>query len=232
MGKALIWERERARPKPYGAARRLRKLALPLLIVAGGAAQAEPVTIAALGDSLTAGYGLPQGEGLVPQLQAWLDAQGVEAQVLNAGVSGDTSAGGLSRVVWTLTPEVDAMIVELGGNDYLRGIPPDTVRANIEGVLAAAEAAGVEVLLVGLPAAGNYGPDYQREFNAIFPDLAAEYDALLYPDFFAALSEGRDLQTAREVYLQSDGLHPNADGVALIVAALGPEVLQLIDSLE
>ena len=100
-------------------------------------AQAEPVTLVALGDSLTAGYGLPEGEGLVPQLQAWLDAQGAEVTLINAGVSGDTTAGGLSRLDWSITPETDAMIVTLGGNDLLRGLPPDQTRTNIEKIAAA-----------------------------------------------------------------------------------------------
>ena len=111
-------------------------------------AAAEPVTVAMLGDSLTAGYGLPQGEGLVPQLQGWLDARGAEVVLLNAGVSGDTTAGGLSRVEWTLTEEVDAMIVALGGNDYLRGLAPEEARANLSGILAAGQRKGVGLMLV------------------------------------------------------------------------------------
>ncbi len=211
----------------------MRKLLWPLLFVAGaGAAQAEEVVIAALGDSLTAGYGLPQEEGFVPRLQEWLDEQGVEVRLLNAGVSGDTSAGGLSRVDWTLTPEVDAMIVELGGNDLLRGIMPETVHDNIDGILSAAEAAGVEVLLVGLPASSNFGPEYRDAFNAIFPDLSEKHETLLYPDFFAALSNGRSLEEARAAYMQPDGIHPNAAGVELIVDAIGPSVLELVQSIK
>ena len=207
---------------------RLRNLAAVLVLAAGGAA-AEPVTIAALGDSLTQGYGLPAAEGLVPQLQAWLDAQGAEAVVINAGVSGDTTAGGLARVGWTLTPDVDAMIVALGGNDLLRGIAPEEARANLDGILAAAEAQGVAVMLVGMSAPGNYGPDYKAAFDAIYPDLAAARGALLVPDFFAGLTEGAaDLDAARAAYMQADGIHPNADGVARIVATLGPAVLDLI----
>lgn len=125
-------------------------------------AQAETVTVAALGDSLTQGYGLPQADGFVPQLQTWLADQGADVNVINAGVSGDTTAGGLSRVGWTLTPEVDAMIVALGGNDYLRGLDPAISRANLDGILAAGQQAGVEMLLVGLTVGGNYGQDYTR----------------------------------------------------------------------
>jgi acyl-CoA thioesterase-1 len=193
-------------------------------------AQAETV-IAALGDSLTQGYGLPRDEGLVPQLEAWLRQNGADARVINAGVSGDTTAGGLSRVDWTLTDEVDVMIVALGGNDLLRGVDPQAARSNLDGILQAAEAREVEVLLVAIAAPGNYGADYKSSFDAIFPDLAAEYDTLLAPSFFDAIrTEGDQVGLAR--YMQPDGIHPNADGVELIVEALGPSVLELVERAE
>lgn len=198
--------------------------ALVLALVAGDAV-AEPVTIAALGDSLTQGYGLAQEDGFVPQLEAWLEAHGADVTVINAGVSGDTTAGGLSRVGWTLTPDVDAMIVALGGNDLLRGIDPGASRANLTGILEAAKVAAVPVLLVGLEAPPNYGPEFKASFDAIYPDLAAEFGAALYPSFLAALADGTDIETARAAYVQPDGLHPNAEGVARIVAAMGPVVL-------
>lgn len=219
-----------------GALARPRRALAPMLAAAAvvlalpvGAARAETVTVAALGDSLTQGYGLPQGEGLVPQLQAWLDAAGADATVLNAGVSGDTTAGGLSRVDWTLTPEVDAMIVALGGNDLLRGIDPGVARRNLRGILQAAATAEVPVLLVGIAASGNYGPEYKAEFDAIFPDLAAEFDVPLYPSIFAGLLEGNDMDRARAQFMQEDGIHPNAAGVARIVEAMGPAVLGLVE---
>ncbi|MEX0309274.1 MAG: GDSL-type esterase/lipase family protein, partial [Tateyamaria sp.] len=121
-----------------------------VLTLWAGLAAAEPVTIAALGDSLTQGYGLPIEQGFVPQLQAWLTQAGHDVQVINAGVSGDTTQGGLSRVAWTLTPDVDAMIVALGGNDLLRGIGPEVSRANLDGIVQAATEAGVEVLVIGM----------------------------------------------------------------------------------
>jgi acyl-CoA thioesterase-1 len=187
--------------------------------------------VAALGDSLTQGYGLPREEGLVPQLEAWLRQNGADARVINAGVSGDTTAGGLSRVEWTLTDEVDAMIVALGGNDLLRGVDPRAARENLDGILQAAEARDVEVLLVEIAAPGNYGPDYKATFDAIFPDLAGAYDALLAPSFFDAIrTEGDQIGLAR--YMQPDGIHPNADGVELIVEALGPSVLELLERAE
>lgn len=201
------------------------------LVFLAGAAAAEPVRIAALGDSLTQGYGLPQAEGLVPQLQAWLDDAGVESEVINAGVSGDTTAGGLSRVGWTLSDDVDAMIVALGGNDFLRGIDPSSSRANLRGILTAAQEADVEVLLVGLDATSNYGPDYKARFDSMYPDLAEEYGTALFPDFFAGLQEAA-ARGDLGVFMQSDGLHPNALGVEAIVEAIGPAVADLARSVQ
>jgi acyl-CoA thioesterase-1 len=210
----------------YGAIRNLRNLAAAVVIGAAGAAT-EPVTIAALGDSLTQGYGLPEADGLVPQLQGWLDAQGAGVRLVNAGVSGDTTAGGLSRIGWTLTPEVDALIVALGGNDLLRGIDPAVSRRNLEGILQAAREAGVPVLLAGLPAPPNYGPDYKAAFDAIWPELAAEYDAILVGNLLGPLADAVRDGTGPGTLLQPDGLHPSAEGVRLVVEALGPKVLDL-----
>ncbi len=190
------------------------------------AAVAAPVTVAALGDSLTAGYGLAQDQGFVPQMQAWLDAEGAEVTLLNAGVSGDTTAGGLSRVDWTLTPDVDAMLVALGGNDYLRGLDPKVSRDNLDKILGKAKAADVPSMLIGLRAGTNYGADYATAFNGMYGDLGAKYDVPVYPDWFAGL---RDLDLPK--YLQADGIHPNAEGVKLIVAAMGPAVLDFVKGL-
>ena len=191
------------------------------------AASAETV-IAALGDSLTQGYGLVQDEGFVPQLQAWLTADGAEVRIINAGVSGDTTAGGLARVDWTLTDDVDAMIVALGGNDLLRGLSPAISRANLDGILQKAASKKVPVLLVGLNAPGNFGPDYKEAFDAMYPDLAARYGALHVESFLGALQEQPDQGAVLREYMQRDGIHPNAKGVALIVDALGPEVRKLV----
>ena len=208
----------------YGSIRAARNVGLSLVIAAPVHAEA---VIAALGDSLVQGYGLPREEGFVPQLETWLRDRGADVRVINAGVSGDTTAGGLSRVDWTLTDEVDALIVALGGNDVLRGIDPETSRQNLAGILDAAEKANVEVLLVGISAPGNFGPEYKAEFDAIYPQLARRRDALLFPSFFSALeAEGRGEAVAR--YMQPDGIHPSAAGVALIVEALGPKVLDLV----
>jgi acyl-CoA thioesterase-1 len=198
------------------------------MILAVGAVQAETVTIAALGDSLTQGYGLPIEDGFVPQLEAWVRAQGADIEVINAGVSGDTTAGGLSRVAWTLTPDVDAMIVNLGGNDLLRGLDPEVSRANLDAILQAAADAGVDVLLVGLDAPSNYGPAYETAFEGMYPDLAQAYGTDLYENYFAPLHDGSDVAAARALYMQADGIHPNADGVEKIVEGIGPAVLDLI----
>lgn len=193
------------------------------------AALAEPVNIAALGDSLTQGYGLPPDEGFVPQLEAWLRDNGADVNVINAGVSGDTTAGGLSRIEWTLTPDVDALIVALGGNDLLRGIDPAVSRQNLDGILSVATARHLPVLLVGMDAPSNYGPDYKAEFDGMYPVLAEEYGAILYPNFMAPLTAQEDRQAVLTDFMQPDGIHPNAKGVSMIVDAMGPSVLELLD---
>ncbi len=190
-------------------------------------AAAEPVTIVALGDSLTAGYGLQQEDGFVPQLQAWLDGQGADAVVLNAGVSGDTTAGGASRLGWALTPATDALIVNLGGNDMLRGIDPGEVRANLEQIMAQAQAKGLPILLVGLRAPGNYGADYKAAFDAVYPALAEKYDAVFVLNYFIPLID-QEKALLDPALMQLDGIHPNKRGVAVAVAALGPKVMELI----
>jgi acyl-CoA thioesterase I len=210
----------------YGAIRALRNSAIAFILSLSAAA-AEPVTVVALGDSLTAGYGLPADDGFVPQLQAWLMANGADVVVLNAGVSGDTTAGGASRLDWALTPEVDALIVNLGGNDMLRGIDPAEARGNLTTIMEGAQARGLPVLLVGLRAPGNYGEDYRVAFDAIFPDLAAQFGAGLVPNYFSPLiatGEG----VLRPDLMQADGIHPNKAGVAAAVAAMGPAVLELL----
>lgn len=215
----------------YGRAGRFGK-ALALVFTLTGAAQAEQVDILALGDSLTQGYGLMDHEGFVPQLRDWLETRGHAVRVVNGGVSGDTTAGGLARVEWSLTPEIDAMIVALGGNDLLRGIAPEVARDNLDGILQVAETQGIEVLLVGMQAPGNYGPDYKAAFDAIYPELAERHDALYAPSFLEGImTEGEDISAAGD-FMQSDGIHPNGAGVARIVEALGPHVEALIDRVE
>lgn len=185
--------------------------------------------VAALGDSITAGYGLPPAEGLVPTLEGWLRDRGHEVTVVNAGVSGDTTAGGLARIDWTLTPEVDAVIVALGGNDFLRGVDPAASRRNLDGILDRVGEAGLPALLVGLEVTPNYGPAYKEAFDSMYPELAAEHGALHHPSIFSAIEgEGTDRAAAMR-FMQPDGIHPNAEGVERIVAAIGPRVEELLE---
>ena len=211
----------------------MRKAIIAIVISFWGTvAAAQTVTIAALGDSLTQGYGLQVEDGFVPQLQNWLTAQGADVAMINAGVSGDTTAGGLSRAAWTLTPDVDAMIVTLGGNDLLRGLDPANSRANMDGILAAAQAAGVQVLVIGMQAPGNYGPEYKTSFDAIYPELAEAYGALYLESFFEGLGGAGTDPAALGAFMQGDGIHPNPQGVKRIVEGIGPKVLELIATVQ
>lgn len=201
-----------------------------LLLLAATPGWAEPLRLVALGDSLTQGYGLPPEDGFTAQLERWLAAQGREVKVVNAGVSGDTTAGGRSRVGWALADGADAMLVTLGGNDLLRGIDPSVSRDNLDAILTEAAAQEVPVLLVAMEAPGNYGPDYRAAFDAIYPELAEAHGVALAESFLAPLVEGTADGAAMRDFLQEDGLHPNAEGVARIVEGLGPRVLELIDT--
>jgi len=192
---------------------------------------AEPITVLALGDSLTQGYGLTPKDGFVPQLQGWLRDHDQDVQVINAGVSGDTTAGGAARVAWSLTEDVDAVIVALGGNDILRGIPANLAKANLDSILTQIGGLNLPVLLVGQQATGNYGPAYRDAFNAIYPALAQSHDTALFPDFLAGLTTRNDLNTVMAQYMQPDGLHPNAAGVLLVVEAMGPAVTRLLSQI-
>ena len=223
----------------YGFAQALSKaigsitLIFVLLIASAGTSRAEAVTIVAFGDSLTQGYGLRAEDGFVPQMAEWLKANSTQAgavRLINAGVSGDTTAGGAARIDWTLTEEVDGIIVTLGGNDLLRGIDPAVSRANLEAILKATRARDVPVLLVGLVATANMGPEYKQSFDRMYPELSTAFDTLYVQDFFLGLLEpdgsvDRDGVRAR---MQADGIHPNREGVRDIVEGLGPDVLKLI----
>ncbi|WP_353535465.1 arylesterase [Cognatishimia sp. WU-CL00825] len=203
----------------------MSKAALAVFLTVGAVA-AEPLKVVALGDSLTQGYGLQQNAGFVPQLQNWLSEQGADAQLINAGVSGDTTAGGAARAAWSLSPDTDAMILALGANDMLRGIDPAVSRENLSQILQVAVAQDVQVLLVGMQAPGNFGQDYKARFDAMYPELALDFGALHMESFFEGL--GSQDPAELQALMQSDGIHPNQDGVALIVAAIGPHVLELL----
>lgn len=223
-----------ARVRPaYGAGLAALKAAaagaalLAAAAAGSAAAAAETVTIAALGDSLTHGYGLAPEDAFPVRLEAWLRARGHDVEVMNAGVSGDTTRGGLSRLDWTLTPEVDAVIVELGGNDLLRGIDPASSRENLDAILAELDRRGLPALIAGLPAPGNYGPEFKRDFDAMFPELAERWGAIHVENFMAGLGAAEDRKAAMAL-MQDDGIHPNPRGVAAIVETIGPAVERLI----
>jgi acyl-CoA thioesterase-1 len=197
-------------------------LLVHLALLLGPAAHADPrrPLIWALGDSLTAGYGLPPAQGFTAQLQAALRRGGVEATVRNGGVSGDTAAQGRARLLWGLrglkaTP--DLVIVELGANDMLRGLPPAQARANLSRILAELKRRRIPVLLAGMRAAPNLGPEYVRAFEGMYPALARTYGVPLYPFFLDGVAGNRAL-------IQADGLHPNARGVNIVVGRIVPAV--------
>jgi acyl-CoA thioesterase-1 len=193
-----------------------------LALFAGWLGAAErPVNIVALGDSLTAGYGLAANEAFPAQLQRALKAKGVAVNVVNAGVSGDTATGGLARLDWSVPDGADAVILELGANDALRGFDPAVTRKALDAMLRRLQARKIPVLLCGMIAPPNLGPEYGRTFNAIYPDLAAQTGAILYPFFLAGVAADPKLN-------QSDGLHPTAAGVAVIVDRILPQVEELI----
>ncbi|MEM9059458.1 MAG: arylesterase [Pseudomonadota bacterium] len=199
--------------------------ALIALVFAAGLAQAAPLKLVALGDSLTHGYGLPPEDGFVPQLERWLIGQGQEVSVINMGVSGDTTEGGRARLDWALGGGADAVIVALGGNDLLRGIDPERSRENLDAMLTSLSDKGLPVLLAGMQAPLNYGPEFKEAFDAMYPEVAAKHGAILYPSFMEGLVS--ETGTMADL-IQDDGIHPNAKGVALMVESIGPKVLELL----
>lgn len=196
--------------------------ALALIWLTVPAVAARPVVIVALGDSLTAGLGLDVADAFPARLEAALREEGHEVQVVNAGISGDTAADGLARFDWALTAETDALIVEFGANDALRGLPPSQAEAALDALLTKAGERKLPVLLAGMRAPPNLGPDYGREFEAIFPRLAARHGALLYSFFLDGVAADPELN-------QGDGMHPNRRGVDVIVARIRPSVEKLLD---
>lgn len=196
-----------------------------ILILCAGMAQAAPLKLVALGDSLTHGYGLPPEDGFVPQLERWLQAQGKDVSVINMGVSGDTTEGGRARLDWALGGGADAVIVALGGNDLLRGIDPTRSRENLDAMLAALAAKDIPAMLAGMQAPLNYGPEFKEAFDAMYPEVAEAHGAILYPSFLAGLVS--ETGTAKDL-MQDDGIHPNAKGVGLMIEAIGPKVLELL----
>jgi acyl-CoA thioesterase-1 len=194
-------------------------------IVAAAPSRAEPVTIVVLGDSLTAGYQLPPDQSFPAQLQKALEEKGEQVRVENAGVSGDTAAGGLSRFAWAVPETADALILELGANDALRGLDPAKTKQALAKIIEQAKARGLPVLLAGMEAPRNLGEEYVQQFHAIYPDLAERYDLILYPFFLDGVAMDESLKL-------DDGLHPNGEGVAKIVQGIMPKVQELLTQVE
>jgi acyl-CoA thioesterase-1 len=220
-----------AAPRSYGGRSprvqmALRTIALMALLL--GALPGPPargadalVQIVALGDSLTAGFGLPADAAFPVKLEKALTAKGLAVQIGNAGVSGDTASGGLARLDWSVPEGTQAVILELGANDMLRGLDPKVTRQALQDILSRLHERHIEVLLCGMLAAPNLGADYGRAFDQIFPDLAAAGHLLLYPFFLATVVNNREL-------VQPDGLHPTAAGIDAIVADILPKVQELV----
>lgn len=180
----------------------------------------EPV-IVAFGDSLTAGLGLPENDAFPAQLEKALRARGQEVKVVNAGVSGDTAAAGLARLDWAMPDDASAVIIELGANDALQGLDPAATKATLEKIITDVKARGLPILLAGMEAPRNLGKGYVDQFRAIYEDLAKRYDLVFYPFFL-------DGVVLDDEYMQDDGLHPNAEGVARIVDGILPKVEELL----
>jgi acyl-CoA thioesterase-1 len=203
-------------------ARALAAAMVATVALAWPAAAAErPVRIVALGDSLTSGVGLPASAAFPARLEKALRAKGLAVEIANAGVSGDTASGGLARLDWAVPPGTDAVIVELGANDMLRGVDPKVTRKALEEIVRRLTERRLPVLLAGMRAAPNLGADYVRDFEAIYSDLARSYDLLLYPFFL-------DGVVANAKFNQRDGLHPTAAGIDRIVAGILPKAEELV----
>ena len=183
------------------------------------------VLVLVMGDSLSAGYNLPPDASFPARLEVWLNTQGLSATIINAGVSGDTSTGGRARLDWVLSnlpvEDLDLVILEFGGNDMLRGTEPSVTRTNLAAMIATLIERNIPVLLAGIRALPNMGRDYEAEFNGLYPELAQEYGIPLYPFFLEGVATVPELKLG-------DGLHPNEAGVEVMVANMGPMILDFL----
>jgi len=196
-------------------------IGLALLLAASPAQAAEELVLVAFGDSLTAGLGLDEKHAFPTKLGSALEAQGHKVRIVNAGVSGDTTSAGLARLDWAIPDDADAVIVELGANDALRGQDPEKAFAALDQILAKLKAKDVAILIAGMEAPRNMGPEYVKEFNGIYPRLAKKHGVALYPFFLDGVATDASLN-------QSDGIHPNAEGVTVIVERILPSVQTLL----
>ena len=184
-------------------------------------ALAKTPEVLAFGDSLTAGLGLPANQAFPARLQARLQSEGVDVKIVNAGVSGDTTTDGLARLDWALADKPDFVILALGANDMLRGIDPKIVRANLDKMIDRIQASGAKILLLGMRSSPDWGPQYEHDFDAIYPDLAKAHGVPLYSFFLEGVAMNPALN-------QPDGIHPNERGVAIMVDHIAPLVAKMI----
>jgi acyl-CoA thioesterase I len=216
----------KAKPVSYGHWLHLvQAAALAVVLVAASPAAARTIRLVVLGDSLTAGLGLPPGKAFPDRLQAALRAKGWDVEVLNAGVSGDTAADGLARYDWAVPADAEALIVELGANDMLRGLKPEATKNALSAILDKAHGAHLPTLLAGMRAAPNLGAEYDRAFDAVYPAVAKAHDVALYPFFLDGVAGDPKLN-------QADGMHPTAEGVEAIVGRILPSVEQILNEVK
>jgi acyl-CoA thioesterase I len=223
-----IFSREKRLLSAYGRDQGFRPFFFALFAILFGlvaSTQARPLRLVALGDSLTAGYNLPADAAFPARLQKALREKGFDVEIENAGVSGDTSSGALARLDWAVAADVDGVIVEIGANDMLRGMDPAMTRQNIDAIMQRLQGRKIAILLAGMRAAPNLGPDYAAKFDPLYSDLAKKYDAPLYPFFLEGVAGHKDLQLP-------DGLHPNRQGVEKIVAGVMPVVIPWLEGMK
>ena len=202
-----------------------------LLFVFFSSAQADnQIRILMLGDSLTQGYGLEEKKGLVPKLQNWLSTNNVEVLLINGGVSGDTTLGGFERLDWLLTPNIDGVVVALGGNDLLRGFDPKFTKNNLQAIFKNLKSKGINSVIVGTISPLNYGPQFKKEYDAIYPSLARQYNLFYIDSLFSPLIDKKTQEILVNL-LQADGIHPNEKGVEAIVNYIGPVIRGFTHSL-
>jgi len=229
---ARRWDGERSCPRYSLFTRVLKRrnvtavtILLDFAVLSGGALAADPPRLMILGDSLTAGYGLPQDQAFPVRLEAALRAKGRTVAVINAGVSGDTTAGGLARLDWALAANPTHVLVELGANDMLRAVDPGVTRKNLDAIVTKLKARGINVMLAGMYASPNLGKTYTEAFKGLYTDLAAKHGVRLYPFFLDGVAAERGLN-------QDDGIHPNEKGVAVIVKRILPSIEKFLGEKE
>ena len=214
----------------YGLFSVVSKTIILLFVFSSFAHADNKIKILLLGDSLTQGYGLEEKKGLVPKLQNWLSTNNVEVLLINGGVSGDTTLGGFERLDWLLTPSINGVVVALGGNDLLRGFDPKFTKNNLQEIFKTLKLKGINSVIVGTISPLNYGPQFKKEHDAIYPSLASEYNLFYIDSLFSPLIDKKTQEISVNL-LQADGIHPNEKGVEAIVNYIGPVIRDFTYSL-